>query len=86
MLRIKKKKKEEKKTVLNEQELVELREGIKTVQHYEQKLNISIMDKQKTNDLLTKIQEKINIKHEISIEERLQRLEKTISKIANKKE
>lgn len=85
-IKIRKKEEEKNKTSLAEDELEEFQDSIQTVQQYEQRLGISLLDKKSTETILQQIQNRLIKKREITQEERLQRLENTVSMIANKKD
>lgn len=85
-IKLRKKEEEKNKTSLAEDELEEFQDSIQTVQQYEQRLGISLLDKKSTETILQQIQNRLIKKREITQEERLQRLENTVSMIANKKD
>jgi len=76
---------EEKTMSMNKEELYELRDALETVQKWDNKLNTKILHKKRTEKLFQMIKNSLREKEKADLADRLDRLEQTVSKIANKK-
>lgn len=82
-VRTKKEKKVKNKMSLNMEELLEFENALKTVKEYESKIDIPIVKTKTFQRVMNSISESKKQKKDVELSERIEKLEKSISKIVN---